>query len=121
MGDPERAAASGARLWLTRVLQSDAPDHCGRWQHAYAELARKPELERAAAAATLTRVASQPGQRRYLTPQHILDYWRDYVAGNPPGRSQARVASAVGGRLAGMAAVGRASDFQNEKGKPDPW
>lgn len=60
-------------------------DHHGKWQHALQTISTYPDAEWSIAAATLAQVASDPARRGFVTPQHIVDYWATYSAGETPG------------------------------------
>ena len=60
-------------------------DHHGRWQSALKTIAGYPAKEWAIAATTFAQVAQDPERRGFLTPQHIVDYWHVYSAGDTPG------------------------------------
>ena len=88
--------AARGRLWLASVLGRDDYDHRGKWEHAFAELAQKPESERRAVAAQLRKELSKPDVRQKLKPQHVLDYWATYVDGRSPGQSQSSARRGIG-------------------------
>lgn len=77
-------AVKGA-AWLSEATGLEPWPVGGRWGAALAELAGKPQAERDAAARVLRCSARQPGIGRILTPQHVLDYWPAYRAGQAPG------------------------------------
>lgn len=114
--DPEIVAASLGRKWLGEALKTIAPDHHGRWKHALAELSRKPDAEKAVASATLAQEGSKSGKRKYLTPQHVLDYWDGYASGNPPGGFAPSTGTT---RYAGPSAVLKPEAYS--KNEVDPW
>lgn len=92
---PEQARAMLGRKLLSAVspLQLDF-DHCGRWKHALAEIAAKPPLEWESVQKTLKRELAA-GKSACLTPQHLVDYWRRYVDGDPP-RAKPRLVACAG-------------------------
>jgi hypothetical protein len=77
--------SAAGRMWLASVLDRDDFDHRGKWEHAFTQLAQKPETEKRAAAAAIRSQLGKSGIRQKLKPQHVLDYWADYVDGKPPG------------------------------------
>jgi hypothetical protein len=89
-GQPEAdgGSAIAGRVWLRDVLGRDDYDHRGKWEHALEQIARKPESEKAAAAASIKRELEKPGIRAVMHPQHVLDYWARYSSGTAPGKQQ---------------------------------
>lgn len=99
---PNNAAAHDAdmdrgRTWLDLLCQTlftrPAPyPSTHHERNAYAELGRKPPRDLARVAATITRlVRARPDVQasRYYTAGHVLRYWPDYLAGEPPsGRAK---------------------------------
>lgn len=89
--DPERVAALRGRQRLGHLSERwNQTDHLGKWKHAFAELSRKPDADWLKAKPVLEHELQKPGTQQKLTPQHVLDYWADYVAGTPPGQPIAR-------------------------------
>jgi len=91
VGDPIRAQASRGRARLNAIppgLGLDF-DHGGKWQAPLATISRYPEADWAIAATTLARVVADSKTRGFVTPQHIVDYWALYSAGQTPGGKSA--------------------------------
>ena len=84
--DQPPGSALAGRVWLREVLGRDDFDHHGKWAHAFEQIARKPESERAAAAESIKRELDKPGIRAVMHPQHVLDYWARYSSGTAPGK-----------------------------------
>lgn len=114
VGDPIRAKAMRGRKRLRAVAENLDSDHGGKWQHAFATLSEKPEAEWTAAAAVLIAEAQRPGAARKLTPQHILDYWSTYAAGEAPGPGNGPK------RAGGMAPVMTEADALEMRATPLP-
>lgn len=89
--DPTRAEASRGRTRLRAIseLQLDF-DHGGKWMRPLAQIARYPDAEWAIAAATIAQVVSTKRGRGFVTPQHVVDYWQAYSAGEEPGKRVAQ-------------------------------
>lgn len=79
------AAARGAAM-LSRWTGQEPFSHSGKWANALAELASKPESERAIAGRVLVAEAGKPDVVAKLTPQHVIDYWHLYREGKAPGK-----------------------------------
>lgn len=86
--DPARAEASRGRSRLRSAgseLELDF-DHGGKWARPLAQIARYPDAEWAIAATTIAQAVSTERGRRFVTPQHIVDYWQAYSSGTQPGK-----------------------------------
>lgn len=82
----QATAAERGAAWLSRATsQEPYPTH-GKWAQALADLAAKPEQERAVAARILAAEAAKPDVTGKLTPQHVNDYWHMYREGKAPGK-----------------------------------
>lgn len=62
----------------------------GSWRDDWAWIGKRPEAERQAAFATLSRSAWAQASWHTCTPRHIRKHWHSYVAGKEPGRASAR-------------------------------
>jgi hypothetical protein len=84
--DPVPLQALRGRRWLRDACELRDWDHGGQWQRALAQIALKPEAERAAVARTLLADPARDQLLAKLTPQHVLDYWATYASGERPGK-----------------------------------
>jgi hypothetical protein len=83
---PTAILASKGRQRLRAIdeLQLDF-DHGGKHAHALSVIAQLPAKTWAAAAAVL-KAELEKGNRKFITPQSIVDNWRDYSEGRAPGQ-----------------------------------
>jgi hypothetical protein len=84
--DPVVRLASAGRTWFRETAKLEDPDHRGRYEYAYSQIAQRPVAEMAIAATTLAREGQSGRVRRMLTPTHVLDFWGTYARGEVPGR-----------------------------------
>lgn len=78
--------ADRGAAWLSKVTSQEPYSVHGKWAQALADLAAKPEQERAIAARILAAEAAKPDVTGKLTPQHVNDYWHMYREGKAPGK-----------------------------------
>lgn len=82
--EPESSAetAATASRWLSDVTGFEPWNPHGKWTKSLRRIAAAPESEKQRVAATLR--AWPDKTARMLTPNHVADYWHDYVAGKRP-------------------------------------
>lgn len=98
----ERAPLSLEQIgqrWLHEILNTatgqPAPTEQGKWRQAYRWIGERPARERDAVAVVLrAELASSQLRPRMCHPQHLVDYWPGYLAGEPP-RSGAALRAAT--------------------------
>lgn len=105
-GDAGHAAAARGWNWLSDCFGRPAPNHMGKWHAAYEFIGNATPADRAAVAKSIGMQLGKPGARQFMTPQHLVDYWDQYVDGQPPGSWKAN--GHGNGKPAGAAEVAAA-------------
>jgi len=79
-----------AHRWLNAILMEAAatvaPMALGtKWERSYRWLGQRPEVERKQVGELLRgRLRRGETRARYITPAHLVSYWPQYLAGEPP-------------------------------------
>lgn len=87
------------------------------WRRELESIGVKPEGERRAVQAAISRDPWCKANKTSVNPTHVLKHWAKYAAGNPPLKSVVR--AAVGGKYAGPSRVATAEEYADQG--EDPW